>query len=231
MGGVFKTINGGDTWSAVNSGLPHDPDFTDDYLSAATLAINPQAPSILYVGLGSGPGSETYPDLEGGVYRSTNGGGSWSIVGSGLTDFTINALAIDPVSPASLYAATAGGGVYGFQLMPVLVSDHTSGAPGSYFTFTGYDFPPDDIATIEINGISLGTVPTDASGQLIFILQTSATAEEGSYRVTATVGSSASTRFSLTAGGVVHPQDGAGTVFDVPDGIAYIVRFLPLLVK
>jgi hypothetical protein len=30
---------------------------------------------------------------------------------------------------------------------------------------------------------------------------------------------------------VVHPQDGTGTVFDVPDGIAYIVRFLPLLVK
>jgi hypothetical protein len=231
MGGVFKTINGGDSWSAFNTGLPHDPDFPDDYHSAAALAITPQTPSILYVGFESGAGSETYPDLEGGVYRSTNGGASWSMVGNGLTDYTINMLAIDPVSPTSLYAATAGGGVYGFELIPVLVSNHSSGAPGSYFTFTGYDFPPDESATITINGVNLGTVPTDASGGLTFILKTSATAEEGSYRVTATVNPSATTRFTLTAGGVVHPQEGTGTVFDLPEGIAYLVNFLPLLAK
>lgn len=81
--GVFKSLDGGDSWSAVNTGL------TDTAVSA--LAINPATPAILYAGTFSG-----------GVFQSLNGGSSWSAVNSGLTNTNVLALAIDrPRRPPS----------------------------------------------------------------------------------------------------------------------------------
>ena len=47
-----------------------------------------------------------YAGTWGGVFKSTNGGGNWSAVNTGLTDTYVNALAIDPATPATLYAGT-----------------------------------------------------------------------------------------------------------------------------
>ena len=90
-GGVFKSTNGGTSWTAVNSGLPNT------YIN--TLAIDPFTPATLYAGTSSR-----------GVFKSTNGGTSWTAV-PGLTDSNVNALAIDPSTPATLYAGTYYGGV------------------------------------------------------------------------------------------------------------------------
>jgi cysteine-rich repeat protein len=100
---VFKSLDGGDSWSAINSGL------TDWYVTA--LAIAPTTPATLYVGSSSacGPGCE---GNQGGVFRSLNGGSSWSAVNAGLTDTNVNALAIDPTTPTTLYAGTYSGGVF-----------------------------------------------------------------------------------------------------------------------
>src|SRR5438105_5467047 len=93
-GGVFKSTNGGASWSAVNTGLPNS-----SYVSV--LAIDPQTPATLYAG--------TYR----GIFKSTDGGGSWSAVNTGLPNFSlVQALAIDPQTPATLYAGTMGDGVF-----------------------------------------------------------------------------------------------------------------------
>lgn len=42
----------------------------------------------------------------------SNGGESWSAMNTGLTNNQIEALAIDPVTTTTLYAATWGGGVF-----------------------------------------------------------------------------------------------------------------------
>src|SRR3989441_7054166 len=47
----------------------------------------------------------------GGVFKSTNEGGSWSAVNTGLNSTSIFALAIDPAAPTTLYAGTFAGGV------------------------------------------------------------------------------------------------------------------------
>jgi len=206
---VFKSTNSGDTWSAVSTGL-----------SFISLAIDPTTPSTLYAGTNGG-----------GVFKSTNGGGNWSALNTGLTNTSVPALAIAPTTPSTLYAGTLGGGVFAIQQIPALAINYSSGAPGSYFTITGINFPPDDTASIAINGNILGPVPTDSSGGLIFSLKTSPTAGEGLYRVTASVPPSAMTQFTLDAEDDVHPQVGSETVFDVPDGIAYHVVYLPLIVK
>jgi photosystem II stability/assembly factor-like uncharacterized protein len=95
-GGVFKSINGGQSWTAINSGL------TDTIVDA--LAIDPSAPATLYAGTNLG-----------GVFKSTNAGQSWTAVNVGLTNTRVQALAIDPSAPATLYAGTFGivsGGVF-----------------------------------------------------------------------------------------------------------------------
>ena len=46
------------------------------------------------------------------LFKSSDSGGSWTAVNTGLTSADIRALAIDPSNPATLYAGTAGGGVF-----------------------------------------------------------------------------------------------------------------------
>ena len=110
-GGVFKTTDGGESWNAVNSGLPDG--------AVTALAINPQDPDTLYASTR-------------GVFKSTNGGASWTAVNSGLENdigYPFSALAIDPQNPDTIYAAgydtalykTTNGGakwtVVGYQLL------------------------------------------------------------------------------------------------------------------
>ena len=57
-----------------------------------SLAIDPATPTTLYAG--------TF----GGVFKSTDGGGNWNAVNTGLTSTYVNNLAIDPKTPTTLYA-------------------------------------------------------------------------------------------------------------------------------
>jgi len=83
--GVFRSLDGGDTWQAIG---PADA-------FGLALAIDPTSPSKVYVG------------TQNGVFRSLNGGGSWQAIGP--TNRVVWALAIDPNTPATLYAGTYGG--------------------------------------------------------------------------------------------------------------------------
>ena len=64
--------------------------------SVQALAIDPVTPTTLYAG------------TDGGVFKSTNGGGNWNAVNTGLSDTYVAALAIDPSTPTTLYAGTYG---------------------------------------------------------------------------------------------------------------------------
>jgi hypothetical protein len=66
-----------------------------------SLAIDPSTPATLYAGR-----------LNGGVFKSTDGGATWSASNTGLTNFNVPSLAIDPLTPATLYAGTQGNGVF-----------------------------------------------------------------------------------------------------------------------
>ncbi|OHB63651.1 MAG: hypothetical protein A2168_05355 [Planctomycetes bacterium RBG_13_50_24] len=104
--------------------------------------------------------------------------------------------------------------------MPPLSINHASGGPGSFFTITGHGFPPNRTATFIVNSYTLGNVATDAAGDCIFLLGTEQS-DEGRYVVSATVDRSASTSFVIASGEPVHPQEGSGTIFQIPSGIAY----------
>ncbi len=88
--GVFKSQDGGQNWQASNHGLGN--------LYINSLALDPARPAILYAG--------TYKNQ---VYKSIDHGNSWTWSGTGMQDQAIvYAIAIDPLSPNTVYAATRG---------------------------------------------------------------------------------------------------------------------------
>jgi photosystem II stability/assembly factor-like uncharacterized protein len=46
------------------------------------------------------------------LFKSTNGGTNWTAINTGLTNTFVNALAINPQTPDTLYAGTDGGGLF-----------------------------------------------------------------------------------------------------------------------
>ena len=110
-GGVYKSMDGGDSWTAINNGLPtFQSDGKTHIYDIYTLAIDPLTPSTLYAGTNIV-----------GVYKSMDGGDSWTAINNGLPTFQLDGkthiydiytLAIDPLTPSTLYAGTVGVGVY-----------------------------------------------------------------------------------------------------------------------
>ena len=94
-GSVFKSTNGGESWSEAVM-------ISRDIL---TLAIDPLTPTILY--------ARTFDQ---GVFKSTDGGENWSDFNIGLpigpTGPLVVSLAIDPLTPTTLYAGIHAGGVF-----------------------------------------------------------------------------------------------------------------------
>ena len=64
------------------------------------LAIDPTTPTTAYAG------------MEGGAFKTTDGGGIWSPINTGLTSTPVHVLAVDPVNSTTLYAGTRVGGVF-----------------------------------------------------------------------------------------------------------------------
>jgi hypothetical protein len=99
--GVFRSTDGGASWRSIRSGM-------DFLLNVLALAIDPVSPSTIYAGA-----------LLEGVFKSTNRGDRWNAASSGLPTIpnpfvpsvlhppTIEALAVDPVSPSTLYAGAS----------------------------------------------------------------------------------------------------------------------------
>ncbi|MFY9572259.1 MAG: SBBP repeat-containing protein, partial [Blastocatellia bacterium] len=85
--GLIKTTDGGNTWRSIQTGL-NAASFV------LSLDIDPSNPSVIYAGTGMG------------VFKSTDGGGSWT--GTGLPIGFIQSLAIDPKMPSTLYAVAGG---------------------------------------------------------------------------------------------------------------------------
>lgn len=89
-GGVWHSGDGGRSW------VPSWPANASLHIGA--LALDPQKPEVLYCGTGEANlSSDSYPGI--GVYRSDDGGSTWSLWKSALGDAVptrIGSLAVDP---------------------------------------------------------------------------------------------------------------------------------------
>ena len=118
-----------------------------------------------------------------------------------------------------------------FTQAPTLTINYPSGAPGSYLNLTGDNYPPNQIATIYINNITLGTAQISDSGSFAFTLATEE-ASEGIYLVTVSVNPSATIKFTLDSDSDVRPLEGSYPILDVPADVAYIFEsYLTLILN
>ena len=113
--GVFKTTDGGRTWKKTL--------FVNNSTGARVLAINPANPNELYAGMYRGfrKGWDIIsggPATEGGIFKSQDGGDTWSRLANGLPSKLIGKIDIDVArtNPRIVYAMVeapgAEGGLY-----------------------------------------------------------------------------------------------------------------------
>lgn len=109
---------------------------------------------------------------------------------------------------------------------PKLIMNFSNGAPGSYFNVVGQNFPPNETATISVNGAVIGSASVNGSGSFYFTLTTDS-ADEGVYFVTASVNPTATQQFRLDTADPVRAADNPADLYTVPAGIAF-TQFLHL---
>lgn len=95
--GVLKSLDGGQTWSAVNTGL------TDLYVGS--LRMHPTNPQVLFAATGNNACSGiNTDDPVSGLFKTSNGGGSWTEV---IADEIMTTVNFSPSAPDTLYAGSA----------------------------------------------------------------------------------------------------------------------------
>jgi photosystem II stability/assembly factor-like uncharacterized protein len=98
LGGLFKTSNGGATWTSIFNNEPVS--------SVNALAVVPSNPSIIYAGTGEANlrNDVAFGD---GMWRSDDAGKSWKHIGLDATA-AIAAIAVDPSNPQRVFVAALG---------------------------------------------------------------------------------------------------------------------------
>jgi photosystem II stability/assembly factor-like uncharacterized protein len=97
-GGVWKTTDAGRTWSPIFDRVPAS--------SIGALAVSASNPKVLYAG--TGQVDARYDIMDGnGVYRSADGGATWSHAGLGDSRH-IGAILVDPRDPDVVLVAALG---------------------------------------------------------------------------------------------------------------------------
>ena len=112
---VYKTIDRGETWSAVSS------DLTGGGREISAIAVAPSTSDVVYAGTGGG-----------NVWTSTDGGGTWTNITSGLPTRYVTDLAVDPSDPQTAFVTFSGflsGHVFKTVNGGTSWSDITNGLP------------------------------------------------------------------------------------------------------
>ncbi|NOX89474.1 MAG: T9SS type A sorting domain-containing protein [Calditrichaeota bacterium] len=102
-GGIWKTTDAGSSWRSVTDDLP--------VLSVTAIDICKDQPDILYAGTGEG-----FYNIDAiigdGVFKSTDGGETWTQIGSTASNYNfryVNRLIVHPQHPDTLVVATNNG--------------------------------------------------------------------------------------------------------------------------
>jgi len=196
-GGVFKTTNGAASWTPINAGLSG--------LAARVIAVDPTAPSTVYVGVDDNVNYLNY-----GVFKSRDGGATWTRsyatpTGEDGGAPPITALVVDPRSPSRLYVVVA--------FNQVLTSQDGGG------TWSDINAPADDVWSLAVDPTSPGTIYVGTYGGLVFRttdggahwVSASDGLQASSVNVIATAATAPTTLYAGAHNGVFRSSDGAQT--------------------
>ena len=88
---VWVSSDNGSTWNEISDGLP--------IRWVTRVAVDPTNESIVYVTFNGLKWKDPQPH----VFRSTDKGTTWTDISSNLPDAPVNAFAVDPIEPSTLY--------------------------------------------------------------------------------------------------------------------------------
>ena len=113
-GGLYKSVDGGDTWKKLSGGLPDD-----DFVGRIGIAVSPSNPRRLWAivddlgtaiarPIGRGGASESpTPAGKGGLYKSDDAGATWKLVNNENRlwgrGWYFGNVAVDPIDPDRVY--------------------------------------------------------------------------------------------------------------------------------
>ncbi|MFP5040630.1 T9SS type A sorting domain-containing protein [Parasediminibacterium sp. JCM 36343] len=135
-GGLWKTTDGGTTWSSSTDSLP--------VIGISAIVVDSTNPNILYVATGDGDGSDTKGI---GIYKSTDGGNTWKVTGLSATQdnpIYVFRLIINPKNHNTLLAATSHGVYNSYNAGASWIR---SAAKNSYNKVTDITYKPLDSTT------------------------------------------------------------------------------------
>jgi photosystem II stability/assembly factor-like uncharacterized protein len=89
FGGVFRSLDGGETFDPTVEGLPTE--------QVQCLAVSPADSKTIYAGASSG------------AFKSTDSGETWTALGGGFPAGIVNSMLVDPSNASTVYAAGTGG--------------------------------------------------------------------------------------------------------------------------
>ncbi len=96
--GLYRSANGGTTWMKLTISDPIAGSTNSG--SSFTYTFAPSNSQVRFA------------SFTNSLYKTTNGGSSWTDVGKGKINYPVAALAVHPVNPNIVLAGTRGGGLY-----------------------------------------------------------------------------------------------------------------------
>ncbi|HSM07194.1 MAG TPA: hypothetical protein VK858_21380, partial [Longimicrobiales bacterium] len=99
-GGVWKTTDAGTTWENISDGYFNTTGIGD-------IVIAPSDPNVIYVGTGESPVRGVKTSHGDGIYKSTDGGATWTHIGLEATRH-VGAMWVHPENPDIVYVGAPG---------------------------------------------------------------------------------------------------------------------------
>jgi len=140
-GGIFRTTNGGTSWSSATSGIS----TSENVAWVAPIIAHPTTDGTFYVARQR-------------VYRSTNNGGAWTAISANVNGSSaVREMAISKSNPLIMYA-TSGSNIFLSTDGGATFTNKTSGLPSR--TITSVNIHPNDenTALITFSGFSTNKV-------------------------------------------------------------------------
>lgn len=100
-GGFWKSTDNGATWAKSISGMTR--------LGVNSIVVHPTTPNTIFIGTGDRDGGNVAGY---GVWKSTDGGATWSASNTGMGNRTVYEILMDPTNPNRLIASTNGSRIY-----------------------------------------------------------------------------------------------------------------------
>lgn len=135
--GIYRSTNGGASWSSSTSGLSGTAAWV------APIISHPDSANIFYTARQS-------------VFKSTNGGASWFSISSGISG-TIREMAISRSNPAIMFA-TIGSAVYRSTDRGATWSSVSSGLPSRTITSVSVHPESSNVVLLSFSGFGTGKV-------------------------------------------------------------------------